>query len=70
MESKLNQYNIGLVLLKIEKKYKLNWFEKYLLQLNEEKINDQKNHLKNYLENSNNWQEVYGDKISKIYVKK
>jgi len=70
VESKLNQYDIKLILLKIDKPHKLNWFEKYILQLNEEKINDQKNYLKNYLEDSKNWQKVYGDEISKIYVKK
>ncbi len=67
---KLDQYDIKLVLLKTDKPYKLNWFEKYVLQLNEEKINSQKNHLKNYLGDSKDWQEVYSDKISKVYVKK
>ncbi|MCK4553702.1 hypothetical protein KAU19_01945 [Candidatus Parcubacteria bacterium] len=70
VEAKLSQYNIKLVLLKIDKPYKLNWFEKYLLQLNEDKINDKKNYLKDYLEDSSGWQKVYSDEISKVYVEK
>jgi hypothetical protein len=70
-KEKLNQYDINLVLLKAKNKYyKLNWFEKYFLLLNEDKINTYENHLKNYLENSPKWSEVYIDEVSKIYVKK
>jgi hypothetical protein len=71
VENKLTQYDIRLILLDIrEKKYKLNWFEKYFFWLNEEEINQQENHLKNYLDNSNEWQVVYNDNISRVYVKK
>lgn len=69
-KNKLSQYDIKLVLLKIDKPYKINWFEKYALRLNEEKINDQKNYLKDYLEDSNGWEEIYNDEASKVYVKK
>ena len=48
---------------------KLNWFEKYFLLLDEEKINTQKNNLKEHLDTSGEWSEVYMDEISSIYVK-
>ncbi|PKL72192.1 hypothetical protein CVV26_02680 [Candidatus Kuenenbacteria bacterium HGW-Kuenenbacteria-1] len=72
-KNKLDKYNIQLVLLDIkEKKYHLNWFEKYFLDFNEEEINKNanKNQVKDYLNNSNEWEKVYNDEISNIYVKK
>ena len=70
IEDKLKQYDIGLVLMPSKiSYYKLNWFEKYFLLLNEEKINEYENHFKNYLEQSDNWKLIYNDKISDIYVK-
>jgi hypothetical protein len=68
--NKLKQYNIGLILIPNKKDYiELNWFEKYFLLLNEEKVNKYENHLKNYLEQSNNWELVYSDTVSNIYAK-
>ena len=67
--AKLNQYNIELVLLPIIKKVKLNWFNKYILGLNEEKINNSKNYLKEYLGASSQWKNVYNDTNSIIYFK-
>ena len=69
VELKLNEYDIKLVLLKLDKKIKINWFEKYVLGLNEKKVNDQKNYLKDYLDNAPEWKLVYNDSISNIYVK-
>ena len=67
---KLSQHNIKLILIKAkEKKINLSRFEKYFLLVNEKKINNNENHLKNYLNNSSNWQLVYSDKISLIYAK-
>ncbi len=65
--NKLNQYQIKLVLLKINKKIKFNWFEKYVLKLDEEKFNNKKNYLKEYLDKTNKWKLIYTDKISRIY---
>jgi hypothetical protein len=67
-ESKLNQYQIKLVLLKINQKIKFNWFEKYVLKFDEEKFNNPKNHLKDYLDKTKKWRLVYHDKISRIYL--
>ena len=67
-ESKLNQYQIKLVLLKINQRIKFNWFEKYILKFDEEKFNSPKNHLKNYLDKTKKWQLVYHDKISRVYL--
>lgn len=72
-ENKLKEYNIQLVLLDIkEKKYHFNWFEKYFLGFNEEEINKNanENYLRDYLVNSNEWEKIYNDKISDVYVKK
>jgi hypothetical protein len=70
VEKKLNQYNIKLVLLEVKKeKFKFNWFEKYILGLNEKEIEKEKDHLKEYLENSKEWQMIYKDNISAIYVR-
>jgi hypothetical protein len=70
-EIKLNQYDINLILIARKGKYiKLNWFEKYFLYFNEEKINNYENNLKNYLDNSPAWQLVYNDNLSNVYVRK
>ncbi|MEK9129780.1 MAG: hypothetical protein AAB526_00025 [Patescibacteria group bacterium] len=72
-KNKLDEHNIQLVLLDIEeKKYKFNWFEKYFLGFDEKEINKQanENYLRDYLNNSNEWQKIYHDNISNIYVKK
>ncbi|MFH0755507.1 MAG: hypothetical protein V1910_02470 [bacterium] len=73
IEKKLNEHDIQLILLDIkEKKYHFNWFEKYFLNFNEEKINKNmnENFLRDYLNNSNEWEGVYKDELSNIYVKK
>ena len=70
MESKLAEHGIEMVFMKTSfNEVKLNWFEKYFLLLDEEKINTQKNNLKEHLDTSGEWSEVYMDEISSIYVK-
>ncbi len=67
---KLKQYDIGLILMPSKKYYyKLNWFEKYFLLFNEEKVNQYDDYFKDYLEQADDWQPVYGDNASVIYVK-
>ncbi len=67
---KLKRYNIGLILVPSKKKYyKLSWFEKYFLLIDEEKINRYDDHFKNYLEQADDWRRVYGDDTAVIYVK-
>ncbi|MBU1684498.1 hypothetical protein KKC56_03520 [Patescibacteria group bacterium] len=71
IQNKLKQHNIKLVLLDIKtRKFRLNWFEKYFLDFDEDEINESANtnNLKDYLDNSNEWQIVYNDNISNIYV--
>ncbi|MFH1979511.1 MAG: hypothetical protein ABII99_00490, partial [Patescibacteria group bacterium] len=61
------------VLLDIKtRKFRLNWFEKYFLDFDEDEINESANtnNLKDYLDNSNQWKIVYHDNISNIYVEK
>lgn len=68
-EQKLSEHKIELVLLRIYPKIRLNWFEKYILLINEENLNKGEDGLKKYLDNSNEWQNIYQDKISLIYQK-
>ena len=68
-EQKFNQYNIKLVLLdrEDERKKTYNWFEKYILGVNEEEKNSKPNYLKEYLKESKEWWLAYQDDISLIY---
>ena len=67
IENKLKQYDIKLVLLKKYRPHKLNWFEKYFLQLNQEKINEKENELENFLDSSGDWQKIYNDNVSNVW---
>lgn len=69
LERNLKLHKTKLVHLKIQKPIKLNWVDKYIMGLDEEKINNQKNNLKDYLKNSSEWNLIYNDKISLVYVK-
>ena len=69
-EAKLKQYNIQLVFLRKNLPIKFNSFEKYILGMNEDAVNDKENHMIKFLENSNTWTKIYSDNISYIYVKK
>lgn len=69
-EEKLNEYDIGLVLIPQKEDYtRLNWFEKNFLLLNEEKINDRKNYLKEYLNSSPDWTLAYANGVNEVYVR-
>ncbi len=66
---KIKQHNIQLILLKNkEEKYRISWLDKFF-GIDENKINNQKNYLKIYLNNSSEWQIIYQDEISAIYKK-
>lgn len=69
LESKLETHSIGLVLLKLNQDIKFNWFERKVLMLDEEKYNNQKIALREFLESSPEWDLVYEDKLSNVYVK-
>jgi len=69
VEQKLDQYDIGIVLLKKREKINLNWIDKYIFSINAETINSKKNELLEYLSDSSQWSQVYQDEISIIYVK-
>ncbi len=71
IEGKINEHNIGMFLIPAKKDYlKLGWFEKYVLLLNEEKINIYNDELKDYLDGSAKWRLAYRDETSDIYIKK
>jgi len=67
--AKLNQYGINAVLLPRPQKQKLDWFEKYILQIDEDKINESENYLRDYLSSADDWQLTYNDNASIIYMK-
>lgn len=69
VKEKLEDYGIELVLLKKHKPIKLNWVEKYIFLLNEEKINDVVDYLEEFIKNSDQWRLVYSDDFSYIYEK-
>ncbi len=70
-KEKLDEYGFEMALLKVkEGKFELNWFEKFFLGGDQNKINETKNHLKDYLEGSPEWNRVFADDLSAIYVKK
>ena len=68
-EKKLNEYNIRLVLMNKFRLIKLNWFEKYILGLNEENINKKQRFLEDYLKKSAGWKLIYEDGHSYAYQK-
>jgi len=68
-EKKLNQYKIGLVLLKRDQPTKLNWFEQDVLLIDLKRRQAKKNYLLDYLTTNSEWQGVYFDANSLVYVK-
>jgi hypothetical protein len=71
IEGKISEHNIGIFLIPAKKDYlKLGWFEKYVLLLNEEKINIYDDELKDYLDSSDKWRLAYRDETSDVYIKK
>jgi hypothetical protein len=64
---KLNEYNIELVLMPNYQKEKgATWFEKKVLKLN---YKERTNHLYDYLESDNNWEQVFSSDVSIIYIR-
>lgn len=66
---KLDQYNIGMVLLKKEKAPQIKKWEKFLFLINSDKVSKEENFLQEHLELDKSWLVVYEDEISKIYIK-
>ncbi|MCX6796070.1 MAG: hypothetical protein NTW06_01070 [Candidatus Falkowbacteria bacterium] len=64
---KLEEYQIGAVLLKINTPIKIKLWEKILFGVDEKKINGYPNYLDVYLSSSPHWQLIYHDDISRIY---
>lgn len=69
VKSKLDEYQIKMVLIQLPVKIKLNWLEKYFLGLDEAKVNDNDDELKNHLIKSPDWHKIYADDLSRVYVK-
>jgi len=69
--AKIIKHNIGLFFLENKKEnIKLSWIEKNFFMINEDRVNSQKDELREYLNASPDWEIVYQDEVSIIYAKK
>lgn len=68
VKSRLDKYNIDLVFLMNEKKIKLNWYEKYILKMDEAELNSE-NKLKKYLDGEAEWKKIYNDLNVTLYAR-
>lgn len=69
-ESKLNEYDINLVLVNTQD-YKIkahNW-ERFLFWLNDDDLISP-SYLRDYLESSGDWENVYRDSVASVYIRK
>ena len=67
----LEKHGIELVLMRTKDHlFTPNWFEKYFLRIDEEKINSNKNELREYLLASPRWSKAYEDHTALLFVKK
>jgi len=70
LAKKLKGYNIEAVLWNNDlPKYRLNWLDKFL-GFKEKEINNRQNNLKDWLDASPDWQAVFKDEASTIYIRK
>ncbi|MEI7452372.1 MAG: hypothetical protein WCK37_04210 [Candidatus Falkowbacteria bacterium] len=70
ISSKINKHDIKLFMLdNSDNKMKLSWLEKYFFMIDENKVNEKKDELKDYLNTSAEWKIIYQDKLSVIYAK-
>ncbi|MFH1412597.1 MAG: hypothetical protein ABIG10_01020 [bacterium] len=70
IENKLKEYGIEMVLWNAKpNKMRLNWIDKYLLGLKPEDV-ESKPLIRNYLDESDNWELIFEDNASVIYIKK
>jgi hypothetical protein len=66
-KTKLDEYNIQAVLIpSSQKETETTWFEKKVLKLD---YKDRNNHLYNYLESSKDWEKVFSNDVSIIYIR-
>lgn len=70
ISNKLNEYDINMVIFNIKTDIKLDWVEKNILKIDENKINTSKNNLLEYLKNSTDWKTLYEDLNTIVYIKK
>ncbi|MCU0679701.1 MAG: hypothetical protein MUF50_00085 [Planctomycetes bacterium] len=69
VESKLNQYNIGLIMIEKNSNFKFNWFERFFFEIKDNDLIPKENSIITHLNNSGKWRIIYEDKISIIYLK-
>jgi len=68
-EQKLSEYDIQLILLRVDQPTKVKWWEKKLFGIEESKINSNLNSLVEYFDAANEWENIYRDGISRVYKK-
>lgn len=69
IEEKLEEYNIEMVLTRNPGVIKFSKFETTVLGLKQEEVKPDVNYLKEYLEESNEWEIIYSDNKALIFVK-
>lgn len=70
LERKLKEYKIEAILWNnTMPQYHLNWLDRFL-GFNEQAINGRKNNLKIFLDSSPDWQKVFTDEASSVYIRK
>ncbi len=68
IEEKINEYQIELVMVPHSKEFKMDFLEKIIFKRGVK--NDKAMNIEKYLSKSNNWEIIYEDKVSKIFIKK
>jgi hypothetical protein len=69
-EKKLKEYEIDLIIYRKPAKVKINWFENYVLLMEEKESELEKNKFPTFFQESPAWQKIFEDEISIIWAKK
>lgn len=66
-EDMIKKHAIDMVILQKEPAIKLSGFEKKFFRLDEKDLEEEPNHLRNYLEKQPSWKKIYEDELGLIY---
>lgn len=69
-EEKLEEHDIGLVLLPVKQKpLQVDWLERYFLGIDPQEVENKDDHLREYIKEDKDWKQIYKDQVSLIYLK-
>jgi hypothetical protein len=67
----LDEYDVEMVLFKkIRSPEKYDWFERFIFSIDEGKIEDKSRDLLVFLRDSHEWEKIFEDDVSFIFIKK